>query len=332
MMQRHPLLRHLQKSGMPLALGFSGGADSTYLLAQLLLGQSTGRLLVINIDHRAGGISGEEAKQAFNNTMVNRRRSTSPPLKREVEYLGVALPEWQKQPSENDLRQARYNKFFSVLAEQKIWRLALAHTENDQAETLLHRLLRGTGAQGLAGIPWGSERDDFMLYRPILNHSRADIEAWLRREDYTWIDDPTNAERGPLRNRLRHELLPHLRDEYQPQIIPQLANLAADFADERDWWDAHLNRLIAGEPRWPEALRLNHLLESHPVEQKKLLHRWLTEATKDDNKQVERVHVESLLSWLQKKHCTHYHATLTIWQDFNIYKSRNWVQLNSSPE
>jgi tRNA(Ile)-lysidine synthase len=103
----------------------------------------------------------------------------------------------------------------------------VAHTRDDQVETILHNLLRGTGLKGVAGM---SERQSLgnglELLRPMLDVGRSDVEGWLRSVGQTWRDDHTNTETRWTRNRIRHELLPVLERDYNPQVREALLRVS----------------------------------------------------------------------------------------------------------
>src|SRR5882724_4712273 len=103
--------------------------------------------------------------------------------------------------------------------------IALGHQADDQVETILFRILRGTGVRGLAGIPYRRER----FVRPLLDVSREEVLAYLRRRSIPFIEDPSNADPRFTRARLRHQVLPALRAE-NPRIGEALRALAADAA------------------------------------------------------------------------------------------------------
>ncbi|MGL4553653.1 MAG: tRNA lysidine(34) synthetase TilS, partial [Gemmataceae bacterium] len=133
-------------------------------------------------------------------------------------------------------RRERYAWLASVARERGLTRVATGHTASDQAETVLHRLLRGTGLDGLRGIaarrPLG---DGVELVRPLLGVSRSDVLAYLAEVGQSARHDATNDDTSLTRNRIRHELLPLLARDYNPRVEGVLAGLAAQaeeaFAD-----------------------------------------------------------------------------------------------------
>ncbi|MEZ6065147.1 MAG: tRNA lysidine(34) synthetase TilS [Planctomycetaceae bacterium] len=114
--------------------------------------------------------------------------------------------------------------------------VAVGHTRDDQVETVLHRVLRGTGVAGLSGIrPVSRLSANTQLVRPLLDCRREEVEAYLRSIGVDWCVDDTNRDGRFTRNRIRHDLLPELRDKFNPQVDAALERLAAQAAAIYDW-------------------------------------------------------------------------------------------------
>ena len=120
--------------------------------------------------------------------------------------------------------------------------MALGHTRDDQAETLLFRLLRGSGLAGLAGI-YPVTADGYI--RPFIDITRAEVEQFLRSRGLEWREDATNRDPRFARNRIRHSLLPQMAREWNPRIADALAHLADLAHEEERWWRAEIDRLAA---------------------------------------------------------------------------------------
>jgi tRNA(Ile)-lysidine synthase len=129
-------------------------------------------------------------------------------------------------------RRLRYRWLAGVARERGARWVATGHTANDQAETVLHRLLRGTGLQGLRGIAARRELEPGVgVVRPLLRASRADVLAYLGGLGQPYRHDSSNEDRRQTRNRIRRELLPLLAEHYNPAVVTLLARLA-DQAEE----------------------------------------------------------------------------------------------------
>jgi len=143
---------------------------------------------------------------------------------------------------EQSLRRSRRAFFAKLLSQGLADRVALGHTLDDQAETVLFRLLRGSGLTGLAGIlPVTADG----IIRPLLNVRRADVEEFLNSRGIAWREDASNRNPAFARNRIRHNLLPQLAREWNPRIAESLAQLA-DLAYEEERW-------LEGGPPGPRA-------------------------------------------------------------------------------
>jgi tRNA(Ile)-lysidine synthase len=123
-------------------------------------------------------------------------------------------------------RHCRY-EFFDMIGRAEQLKIATGHTANDQAETVLHHMLRGTGIDGLKGIP--VQRDRFI--RPLLFAQRQHLERYARATGLSWREDSTNVDESYTRNRIRHTLLPLLKEQFNPQIIKALVRLSESALD-----------------------------------------------------------------------------------------------------
>jgi tRNA(Ile)-lysidine synthase len=150
---------------------------------------------------------------------------------------------------EGTARHLRYDWLAGVARERGIRRVATGHTADDQAETVLHRLLRGTGLQGLRGIaPRRVIAPGVELVRPMLGVRRADVLSFLEALGQSYRVDSTNSDLQRTRNRIRHELLPLLADQYNPAIVDVLGRLAQQAAEAfRDEQAAAETLLAAAE-------------------------------------------------------------------------------------
>ncbi len=202
--------------GETVLVGVSGGADSVALLHALrALKPRLG--LGLHVLHVHHGLRPEADSEAAFVEDLGRRWDI--PVR--VERVLVAHEPGQS--LEAQARAQRYGAFRRWAAALGASRVALGHTADDQAETVLMRLLEGAGPRGLAGIP--PVRGLFI--RPLIETRRREIEAELRRSGLTWVEDPSNRDPKFLRNRIRHDLLPFLAAAYNPQIAEALCRAAA---------------------------------------------------------------------------------------------------------
>ena len=189
---------------LPLAVGLSGGADSTALLVACAR-RWPGQVSAIHVHH---GL--QAAADAFEAHCAALCRQWEVPL--QVQRVH-ALPLPGQSP-EDAARQARYKAFDAVVQVSSgplaIKSVAIAHNADDQVETLLLALTRGAGVAGLAAMPAHWERAGVSWHRPLLQVRAAHIRDWLRAQAQGWVEDPTNADERFTRNRIRAQLLPAL--------------------------------------------------------------------------------------------------------------------------
>ncbi|HEY4745584.1 MAG TPA: tRNA lysidine(34) synthetase TilS [Desulfuromonadaceae bacterium] len=218
--QRH----HLFRPRDTVIVGLSGGADSTALLELLsALPDHPVRLVAAHLNHCLRGPDAD-ADEAFCRALALRHG-----IPFESRRIDVAeLADQQGLNLEDAGRRSRIAFFDELAAKWQATAVALGHHADDQAETVLMRLLRGAGPDGLAGMPWRNGRG---YIRPLLGVSRAEIEAWLTARGIGWREDASNRDTAFLRNRIRHELLP-LLEQYTPAIRERLTTTAGLLADE----------------------------------------------------------------------------------------------------
>ena len=157
--------------------------------------------------------------------------------------------EEQKLSIEDAARRMRYDFLCRSALSLGANKVAVGHNADDQAETVLMRLIRGSGPQGLAGIPPTRRLgagDGLLIIRPLINVWRLDIMRYLSKNRLKFRTDETNESPEYLRNRIRLDLIPKLENEYNPQIKRRLASAASTLAAENDFMEAEA-KLLAGE-------------------------------------------------------------------------------------
>jgi len=207
------------RAGERVGVGVSGGADSVALLMLLLeLREELG--IVLSAAHLNHGLRGKasDADEKFAASLAAKHG-----LEFHVESADVAArARREKKNLEDAGRRARYAFFARLVADGKVDRVAVAHTADDQAETVLAHILRGTGLAGLGGIHPRTE----CVIRPLLNLRRAELRAYLRSKKQKWREDATNQDTARTRARIRKKLLPLLEREFQSGAVEHLAALA----------------------------------------------------------------------------------------------------------
>ena len=173
---------------------------------------------------------------------------------------------------EAQARDARYEAMQQLMQPGDI--LLTAHHRDDQAETLLLNLMRGSGVRGLAAMPAIRPFGEGWLARPLLEISRSEIEAYATQHQLTWIDDPTNALTDFNRNYLRHEILPRLTQRW-PAAAASIADSASHLAEAGELLEEESGKLLTGMLAAPGQLQLEPLLQQPYAWQKMLLRHWL---------------------------------------------------------
>jgi tRNA(Ile)-lysidine synthase len=200
----------------PVAVACSGGMDSIVLAHALAhLAREDGRALrLIHVDH---GLHPDSTK--WSARCVEFAASIDVPI---VVERAEVVP--RDEGLEAAARSARYERFRNVMHDGEV--IALAHHADDQAETILLKLLRGAGPEGLGGMRAMRPFGNGFLWRPLLDSPRAALVDYARTHDLSWIDDPSNADTRLRRNFLRHEILPRLAERW-PDTSIALAHSAA---------------------------------------------------------------------------------------------------------
>ena len=234
--------RHYFQPGDRVAVAVSGGADSVALLVAMADARSeTG--IVLSAIHVHHGLRGAEA-DGDAQFVADLAKQLDVPLRTEHGDV-AALAAERGRGIEEAARALRYRCFDELLASHNIHAVATAHTLDDQAETVLMKLLRGAWTEGLGGIAPVVTVESGRIVRPLLAVSRAEIVTYLEARGHPWREDSTNRELTFTRNRVRYTLLPQMK-EFQPRIAEQLAHLAAVARDEEAWWARELARVLPG--------------------------------------------------------------------------------------
>ena len=248
----------------------SGGADSVCLLHVLR-----------EIDVKVTGVAHFNHKWRGEESETDEKFVAAMAAGMGLAFFRAEMPGALKGNPEQAARRARRTFFEGLIRDGACDQVALGHTRDDQAETVLFRVLRGSGLTGLAGIHPVNGR----LIRPLIGVRRSEVEEFLRSRNVTWREDATNRETRFARNRIRHELMPQLARDWNPRIVDALANLADLAVEEERRWDFELGTV--GE----EAIRLDpgdRALARRQV-------RRAIQAAKGDLRGVDFEHVESVI-------------------------------------
>ncbi len=215
-----------------ILVAVSGGADSVALLSGLIEVASSDslELFVAHLNHRLRGHE-SDMDATFVEDLAARHMLP-------CEIGNAASDELVAGTTglEETARNIRYRFLERVAAKLECKTIALAHTADDQAETVLHHLFRGTGITGLRGIPaTRTTQSGARLVRPILAIRRRDIEEYLRDRGQSFRTDATNTDLSMTRNQMRHVVLPMLREQINPQVDSAICRLADQAREIEDF-------------------------------------------------------------------------------------------------
>ena len=238
--------------GERVCVAVSGGADSVALLCELveLNGRREPLGVVLSAVHVHHGLRGAEADadEAFVRELCD--RLGVPLVVERVDVAGRQAEE--REGLEEAARELRYGVFRGLMEAGKADVVATAHTLDDQAETVVMKLLRGAWTEGIGGIAPvvvegpGSKAQgpgERRIIRPMLGVRRAEVEAYLEARGQVWREDATNRDTALTRNRVRHELMPVLRG-FNPGVDGALARLAEIAREEEAFWQAEVGRVL----------------------------------------------------------------------------------------
>lgn len=236
-------LQHAQQQGLfrpgaRIGVAVSGGADSVALLH--LLHNARAELgIVLTVLHFDHGIRPDSASDGEFVAALAARLGLEC-----ASGAGAAraYAEATKSSLETAARELRLRFLAEARTAHRLDQVATAHTADDQAETVLMRLLRGTGSRGLAGI--GTSTDAQGIIRPLLWARHEELVGYLRGRGEPWREDPTNLDPAHTRNRIRHELLPLLARDYNPEVVAALGRAASIAQEDEAYWQAEVARLL----------------------------------------------------------------------------------------
>jgi tRNA(Ile)-lysidine synthase len=266
--------QRLFRPGDTLVVALSGGADSVFLLDLLtrLPGYSL-HLIAAHLNHALRGAE-SDADEEFCRELAS--RYAIPYESRRVDVAKMAAD--FRLNLEDAGRRARIEFLDEVRSRYGAAAVTLAHHADDQAETVLMRLLRGSGTTGLSGMAYRNRRG---YLRPLLDISRADIERYLLSRGLGWREDASNSDTAYLRNRIRHQLLP-LLEEYNPAVRSGLAATASLLGDDETLLDELTKQAFAGSCRMEEgrvACSAGQLRALNPALRRRVLRRAFVQLT-----------------------------------------------------
>ena len=305
-------------AGARVAVAVSGGPDSLCLLHILdgLAAEYGVQLSVAHFNHKLRGAESDRDEHFAAGIAAG----LGLPFHRAEGDVAAA-----KDNLEQAARRARRDFFSQLMTTEAhgVDCIALGHTRDDQAETVLFRMLRGSGLAGLAGV-YPVTGDGYI--RPLIDVTRAEVAEFLRSRGIAWREDASNLDPRFARNRIRHRLLPQLCAEWNPRVRESLAHLADLAHEEERWWSAHMDDLAArflerhgegvefqlGAPaRLPLAVK------------RRFLRRAISEA-KGDLRGLEFEHIETVLQLMERPEG---HGRLRLPGGLEVRRSCDWLRI-----
>jgi len=283
--------------GDRIVVGVSGGPDSIALLHCLVALRDEWAFTLI-VGHLNHGLRKDSAGQEAD--FVKRvaedlglpYKTDNQDVKRFCRKYGRSL--------EEGAREVRYRFYGTVAREVGARRVALGHQADDNAESIMMHLLRGTGPKGLTGIP--PMRDGWII-RPLIDVSRKTIIQFLRENGLGYVEDASNRDPRYLRNRIRHELFPMLRASYGFKPVPVLTRLAETLREEEAFWDGQVARAFRRALVEKEAthigLSIKDLNALSPALQRRSI-RYAVSELKGDVRGLEQKHVALVSQFLKR--------------------------------
>lgn len=277
--QNEAYLNQLWEKGDRIVIGVSGGPDSVCLLDILAKIKEKGEM-EIHIAHVNYGLRGRDSQK--DEELVQKLA--------EKYQLGLSVFESEKieetEINEENLRNTRYNFFKKVREELGYDSIAVAHNQDDQAETFLMRIIRGAGLQGLSGMKYKNDR----IIRPLLGISKKEILEYLKNEKIEFRLDKTNKKDQFFRNKIRNKLIPYLEKNFNPNIKKTIADSTLNITDDMSL----ISELSKKYSKNAKEIKVSSILKLHPALQKRIILEAI-KSRKGSLKKIESAHVEEIL-------------------------------------
>lgn len=274
--ETHRMLRR----GDHVLLAVSGGADSV-ALAYALHALIRRYRLTLTLAHLNHGLRGRAAAEDARFVSELAWRLGLPCLQGRIDVSRHARD--TRVSIEMAARELRYGFFVRTARETGASCIATAHTADDQAETILLKLARGAGPQGLSGIPYVTQFRGLRVIRPLRDVTHRDAARFLERHGLAWREDRSNRDPRFLRNRARHEILPLLESRLNPRVRRALLRTGDVMREENEWLDALATRLLGrcAARGAPAALSAGRLKQCRLAARRRVLRLWLVRGGMD---------------------------------------------------
>ncbi|MBW2603592.1 MAG: tRNA lysidine(34) synthetase TilS [Deltaproteobacteria bacterium] len=281
-----------------VVIGVSGGPDSVALLHVLFLIASrfSLKLGVAHLNHCLRQNDSDKDAQ-FVEVLAKRYDLPCYTRKKDVRKYQVE----NKLSLEEAARRVRYTFLDSVASTMQYNKIAVGHHGDDNAELILMNLFRGSGTQGLSGIP---PVRDHKIIRPLIERNRSEIIDFLGQNKLEYVSDASNTDTKYLRNRVRHDLIPLLKTAYNPKISDTLNRLSSIIRSEEEWIDDVVHpfyeKTVKDVQESYIILSVSMLNRYHPALQRRII-RMTIEKIKGDLRRIQFVNINSVIGLLEKR-------------------------------
>lgn len=285
------------EEGENVVLGLSGGHDSIFLLHMLIFAREeiSFNLILAHVNH---GVRGQDALRDEKFVKDLAEKLDLQYFSTRVDMVGLAK---EKNISEEEAgRELRYGFFRDIIKKLGQGKIAVAHNRKDQAETLLMRIMRGTGIDGLKAMDFKVED----IIRPILDIDRWEIEKYIEDNNIATVLDGTNLETIYTRNKVRLELIPYIEENFNPNIVDTLFRLSENARLDSDFLEKYTNNIYANLLKGKKDSSLVFDSNSFENEDPSIKMRVIRKAIEDINnglQGIEQVHIWAVIDLFHKK-------------------------------
>ena len=314
---------NLISDGDKIVIGLSGGPDSVCLLHILnrLKEKLDIELYVAHLNHQIRGI--EAQKDALYVSTICEEMGITYFLK------SIDVPKYCKDNGlsiEEGARKLRYEMFNEIKQKTKSNKIAIGHNLNDQAETVLMRIMRGTGLQGLRGIEYARENG---IIRPLLDIERKDIEDYCELHNLNPRIDESNLENIYTRNKIRLELIPYMKDNFNPNLIESIVRMSNNLRSDSDYIEAHAEaefKNICKISSDSAEININNFKKLHNAIKVRVLRKGI-KAILGDTNFIDQKHIDDVIELESESKIN---KMLTLPRGIFVYRRKNSIILTTT--
>ena len=314
---------NLIEPGDKIVIGISGGPDSVCLLHILsrLKEKIDIELYAAHLNHQIRGL--EAQKDALYVSNICDKLGVTYFLK------SIDVPKYCKDNSlsiEEGARKLRYEMFEEIKQRTKSNKIAIGHNLNDQAETVLMRIMRGTGLQGLRGIEYSRENG---VIRPLLDIERNDIEEYCKLHNLEPRIDESNLENIYTRNKIRLELIPYMMDNFNPSLIESIVRMSNNLKSDSDYIENEAEakfKNICEIASDTVNVKINDFSKLHNAIKVRILRKGIKHILGDTNF-IDQKHIEDIMEFENESKIN---KMLTLPRGIFVYRKQNYIILTTT--